>query len=222
MAPTACWLYLLLPADLLRCQSHKPLGWMIALTKRAIPLPAEDALQAEGVDVSGCGRAALPSGQGLVLLEGDGHATSVVVGGANTDFPQARAWRGRSGVGSRAHVLNGQHASPSGRHTMLGMPWARTTRQWDAQPGCKSLLCHPPGAAHCSSIGPPREGRWSCDAAAGSARARERGGGGCSGRRGRAGSPGEPPWMSLSPATVCQPTTMQSFKETMLFEPHWL
>ncbi|KAL4426410.1 hypothetical protein ABPG77_004704 [Micractinium sp. CCAP 211/92] len=51
----------------------------------------EDALRAEGVDVSGCGRAALPSGHGLVLLEGDGHATSVVVGAANTDFPQLTA-----------------------------------------------------------------------------------------------------------------------------------
>ncbi|KAL4430864.1 hypothetical protein ABPG75_006120 [Micractinium tetrahymenae] len=49
----------------------------------------EQALKAEGVDVSGCGRASLPSGQGLVLLEADGHATSVVVGGANTDFPKA-------------------------------------------------------------------------------------------------------------------------------------
>lgn len=49
----------------------------------------EAALREEGVDVSGCGRApGLPSGQGLVLLESDGQATSVVVGGANTAFPR--------------------------------------------------------------------------------------------------------------------------------------
>lgn len=72
-------------------QAHRLLARVPALTRSAPPaaLGAEDALRAEGVDVSGCGRAALPSGQGLVLLEADGHATSVVVGGANTDFPKA-------------------------------------------------------------------------------------------------------------------------------------
>jgi hypothetical protein len=51
----------------------------------------EAALAAEGVDVTGCGRADLPSGQGIVLLEPDGGATSVVLGGANTAWAQVRA-----------------------------------------------------------------------------------------------------------------------------------
>lgn len=47
----------------------------------------EAALVEAGVDVSGCGRAAhLPSGQGIVQLEVDGTASSIVIGGANTDW----------------------------------------------------------------------------------------------------------------------------------------
>jgi sugar/nucleoside kinase (ribokinase family) len=48
----------------------------------------QQELAVAGVDVSGCGvAAALPSGQGVVLLEPDGTASSVVLGGSNT------AWR---------------------------------------------------------------------------------------------------------------------------------
>ena len=45
----------------------------------------ESALVSAGVDVSGCSKASnLPSGQGIVHLELDGTASSIVVGGANT------------------------------------------------------------------------------------------------------------------------------------------
>ncbi|KAF6255717.1 ribokinase/xylose isomerase [Scenedesmus sp. NREL 46B-D3] len=48
----------------------------------------QQELSAAGVDVSGCGKVpGLPSGHGLVMLEPDGTASSVVLGGANT------AWR---------------------------------------------------------------------------------------------------------------------------------
>lgn len=50
----------------------------------------EAALVEAGVDVSGCGHAPdLPSGQGIVLLEADGTASSVVLGGANTAWGDA-------------------------------------------------------------------------------------------------------------------------------------
>lgn len=48
----------------------------------------EAALLAEGLDVSSSSRAAMPSGQGIVLLEPDGSATSIVLGGSNTAFVQ--------------------------------------------------------------------------------------------------------------------------------------
>ena len=50
----------------------------------------EAALVAEGVDVSQSRHVGLPSGQGWVLLEPDGTATSVVLGGSNTAFEQVR------------------------------------------------------------------------------------------------------------------------------------
>ncbi|KAL4859502.1 Ribokinase [Chlorella vulgaris] len=50
----------------------------------------EKALVAEGVDVSASGHVDLPSGNGIVLLEPDGGATSIVLGGSNTAFEQAR------------------------------------------------------------------------------------------------------------------------------------
>lgn len=46
----------------------------------------EAALVEEGVDVSGCKRVGLPSGQGVVLLQADGTATSIVLGGSNAAF----------------------------------------------------------------------------------------------------------------------------------------
>lgn len=49
----------------------------------------EAALVEAGVDVTGCGRAPnLPSGQGIVLLEAGGTASSVVLGGANGAWSQ--------------------------------------------------------------------------------------------------------------------------------------
>lgn len=50
----------------------------------------EAALVENGVDVSGCSRVGMPSGQGLVLLQPDGTATSIVLPGANTAFPKVR------------------------------------------------------------------------------------------------------------------------------------
>ena len=48
----------------------------------------EATIVAEGVDVSDSGRSAhMPSGQGIVMLEGDGAVSSVVVGGSNTAWP---------------------------------------------------------------------------------------------------------------------------------------
>lgn len=47
----------------------------------------QNSLIDTGVDISGCGRSAtLPSGQGIVLLEPDGTASSVVVQGANDNW----------------------------------------------------------------------------------------------------------------------------------------
>ena len=49
----------------------------------------EDELRANGVDLSSSGRTPhLPSGMGLVMLAPDGGASSVVVGGANTVWPE--------------------------------------------------------------------------------------------------------------------------------------
>jgi ribokinase len=49
----------------------------------------EAALIAAGVDVSGSGRdESMPSGQGIVLLEADGTASSIVVGGSNVAWPE--------------------------------------------------------------------------------------------------------------------------------------
>lgn len=58
----------------------------------------EAELVANGVDVSGSGRASMPSGQGLVLLQPGGAATSIVLWGANTAFAKVRA-RGALFVG---------------------------------------------------------------------------------------------------------------------------
>lgn len=54
----------------------------------------EAELVANGVDVSGSGRASMPSGQGLVLLQPGGAATSIVLWGANTAFPKVRVGKG--------------------------------------------------------------------------------------------------------------------------------
>ncbi|CAK8996043.1 unnamed protein product [Durusdinium trenchii] len=46
-----------------------------------------DVLNSNGVDTSGCTRSeTLPSGQGMVMLDPEGGASSVVVGGANVDW----------------------------------------------------------------------------------------------------------------------------------------
>jgi hypothetical protein len=51
----------------------------------------QQQLAAAGVDVTGCGRVAgLASGQGVVLLEPDGTASSVVLGGSNTAWREVR------------------------------------------------------------------------------------------------------------------------------------
>lgn len=55
----------------------------------------EGELVQQGVDVSGCSHVAAPSGQGIVLLEPDGTATSVVLGGANAAFDQVGVFKGR-------------------------------------------------------------------------------------------------------------------------------
>ncbi|GAB4822855.1 hypothetical protein N2152v2_009901 [Parachlorella kessleri] len=60
----------------------------------------EAALVAEGVDVSQSRHVRLPSGQGWVLLEPDGTATSVVLGGSNTAFEQ-------EAPGSYAQLMEG-------------------------------------------------------------------------------------------------------------------
>lgn len=54
----------------------------------------EAELVRNGVDVSGSGRAAMPSGQGLVLLQPGGAATSIVLWGANTAFTKVGWGRG--------------------------------------------------------------------------------------------------------------------------------
>lgn len=56
----------------------------------------ERELVANGVDVSGSGRAAMPSGQGLVLLQPGGAATSIVLWGANTAFAKVGWGAGRT------------------------------------------------------------------------------------------------------------------------------
>ena len=106
----------------------------------------EAALVGAGVDVSGCTRAALPSGQGLVLLEPDGTASSVVVGGANTAFKQV----GRSlcmGLGDAANGCRGR-----GRCGFLGGREAKSCS--DVQPqmsDCSRLPASLPA-------GPPPQG----------------------------------------------------------------
>lgn len=62
----------------------------------------ERELVANGVDVSGSGRTAMPSGQGLVLLQPGGAATSIVLWGANTAF--AKVGWGRAHLGGGAHL----------------------------------------------------------------------------------------------------------------------
>lgn len=60
----------------------------------------EADLVAHGVDVSSSGRAAMPSGQGLVMLEPDGTATSIVLGGSNAAWP-------KQNKASLAHLVAG-------------------------------------------------------------------------------------------------------------------
>jgi len=48
----------------------------------------EKCLAENGVDISACGRAGGPSGQGLVFLGADGGVSSVVVAGSNAAWPQ--------------------------------------------------------------------------------------------------------------------------------------
>lgn len=60
----------------------------------------ERELVENGVDVSGSGRVDMPSGQGVVLLQPGGAATSIVLWGANTAF--AEVGGGVWGVGRGA------------------------------------------------------------------------------------------------------------------------
>lgn len=97
------------------------------------------------MDVSGCRRSALPSGQGIVLLEADGHATSVVVGGANTDFPQAGTGAGRQAGRCIRCILASLHAAcidPAGRQAVafLSKGW----EHWAAHVAAVPCLLRPP------------------------------------------------------------------------------
>jgi sugar/nucleoside kinase (ribokinase family) len=52
----------------------------------------QEQLAEAGVDISGCQRVAgLGSGQGIVMLEPDGAASSIVAGGANTAWGEVSA-----------------------------------------------------------------------------------------------------------------------------------
>jgi sugar/nucleoside kinase (ribokinase family) len=65
----------------------------------------QQQLSAVGVDVSGCqGVPGLGSGQGLVMLEPDGAASSIVVGGANTAWSEVRGGRGGQQGGEGLHT----------------------------------------------------------------------------------------------------------------------
>ena len=72
-----------------------PFPLLAALTTTAAAM-MEAELVRNGVDVSGSGRAAMPSGQGLVLLQPGGAATSIVLWGANTAFAKVGWGRGRT------------------------------------------------------------------------------------------------------------------------------
>lgn len=67
----------------------------------------QDALVENGVDVSGCGRAPdQPSGHGIVLLEPDGAASSVVLAGSNAAWPEVGTTRrGGGGQGIAAFCV---------------------------------------------------------------------------------------------------------------------
>ncbi len=64
----------------------------------------QQQLAAAGVDISGCQHVTdLGSGQGIVMLEPDGAASSIVVGGANTAWGQVRMMPGSPLLSVAAH-----------------------------------------------------------------------------------------------------------------------
>ena len=101
----------------------------------------EAALRGSGVDVSGCAREpVLPSGQGIVLLEPDGTASSVVVGGANAAWPQVGALLWGEGWEGLAF---GEAGTPSGR-SRRGCEACRQ-RQASGRAACIQASAHAAG-----------------------------------------------------------------------------
>ncbi|KAG1671089.1 hypothetical protein FOA52_000761 [Chlamydomonas sp. UWO 241] len=78
----------------LRAPSAPPATFAAQLGSDAHGDMLSSELAGAGVDVTGCGRVeGYPSGAGYVMLEPDGSVSSVVVGGANTQWPPERVVR---------------------------------------------------------------------------------------------------------------------------------
>ena len=123
----------------------------------------EAALAAEGVDVTGCGRADLPSGQGIVLLEPDGGATSVVLGGANTAWAQVRA----------CCCLNCGSSAAAAAEALVNGLWACLACRQPLPMHAPCVFCLPCAAGGAGGAGAPHARHRRCAAAAGGAGARE-------------------------------------------------
>eukprot|EP00775_Hariotina_reticulata_P004956 gene4956-5197_t len=83
----------------------------------------QQELSANGVDISGCTRASdLPSGQGVVMLEPDGAASSVVLGGANTAWPEDVGGEDRPFAEALLPLLDFLSPNENELHRITGMP----------------------------------------------------------------------------------------------------
>eukprot|EP00887_Chlorella_sp_A99_P004048 scaffold11.g4048.t1 len=105
----------------------------------------EAALAREGVDVSACGRAGLPSGQGVVMLEPDGTASSVVLAGSNAAFPQeapaalGRLLRGAGAVLLQQEVPEHVNEAAAAAAAAAGVPVLLDAGGEDRMPSSKLL-----------------------------------------------------------------------------------
>lgn len=83
----------------------------------------QSALTEAGVDVSGCVQVqGVGSGQGIVMLEPDGAASSIVVGGANTAWPEVSAFFTRQRMVLEVARLH--------RGLTAGLPSMHLRRSW--------------------------------------------------------------------------------------------
>jgi len=66
----------------------RPIRFICRFGNDSLAETLQSSLTEDGVDISGCSRAAaMPSGQGIVMLETDGTASSIVLGGSNIAWP---------------------------------------------------------------------------------------------------------------------------------------